>query len=40
MAKESSFSDVGVYRPISISFLLSKVFEKVVTGKLSTFFGK
>ena len=33
--KESSFSDVGDYRLISITPVLSKVFEKIVAGKLN-----
>ena len=39
VSKEPSFLDVGDYRPISITPLLSKVFEKIVTGKL-TYFSK
>ena len=38
MIKGSAFSDVGDYRPISITPVLSKVFKKNVTGKLSNFF--
>ena len=34
---ESSSSDVGDYRSISITPFLSKVFEKIVAGKLSNF---
>ena len=37
MLKESSFSDVGDYRPVSLTPALSKVFEKIVAGKLSNF---
>ena len=33
-------SEVGDYRPISITPLLSKVFEKIVAGKLSYLFGE
>ena len=36
--KESSSSDVRVYGTISVTFLLSIVFEKTVGGKLSHFF--
>ena len=36
--KGSASSDVGDYRPISITPVLSKVFEKIVVGKLSYFF--
>ena len=35
----SASSDVGDYRLISITPVLSKVFEKIVAGKLS-FFGE
>ena len=35
--KESSSSDVGGYRPISITPVLSNVFEKTVTDILSIF---
>ena len=35
--KGSSSSEVGNYRTISTTFLLSKVFGKIVTGKLSHF---
>ena len=35
--KESSSSDVGDYRYISIIYLLSMAFEKIMTGKLSYF---
>ena len=35
--KESSFSDVGDYRHISITPVLLKVFEMIVAGKLSNF---
>ena len=38
--KESSFSDVEGYRPISITPVLSNVFERIVAGKLSNFKGK
>ena len=34
MTQESSFSDVGDYRHILITLFLSKVFEKVLAGKL------
>ena len=34
---DSSSSDVEDYRPISSIYLLSKVFEKLVVGKLSHF---
>ena len=34
MPKESFSSDVGDYRPILITLLLSKVFQKIVAGKL------
>ena len=37
MPKGSASSDVGGYRPISITPVLSKVFEKIVSGKLSHF---
>ena len=37
MPKESSSSDAVEYRPISTTPVLSKVFEKIVTGKLSNF---
>ena len=33
--KGSSSSDVGDYRPISVTPVLSKVFKKIVAGKLS-----
>ena len=36
--KGSASSDVGYYRPISTTPVLSKVFEKIVAGKLSIFF--
>ena len=35
--EKSSSSDVGDYRPISITSLLLKVFEKIVAGRLSHF---
>ena len=35
--KESSSSDIGDYRSISITPVLSKAFEKRVTGQLSHF---
>ena len=35
--KESSSSNVGDYRPILNTPLLSNIFEKIVTGKLSIF---
>ena len=35
VSKGSPSSDVGDYRPISIISILSKVFEKIVAGKLS-----
>ena len=35
--KKSYFSDVGDYSPISITPVLSKVFENIVTGMLSHF---
>ena len=35
--KGSAFSDVSDFRPISITPVLSKVFEKTVAGKLSNF---
>ena len=35
LPKGSPSSDVGDYRPISITSVLSKVFEKIVAGKLS-----
>ena len=38
MPKGSASSNAGDYRPISIMPVLSKVFEKIVTGKLSNFF--
>ena len=37
VAKGSPSSDIRDYRPISITLLLSKVFEKIVVGKLSRF---
>ena len=37
MSKRSASSDVGEYRPISITPVLSKVFEKIVAVKLSNF---
>ena len=37
MTKESSSSDVADYRPILITPILSKVFEKIVAGNLSDF---
>ena len=37
LPKESSSSYVGDYRPISITYVLSKVFEKIGSGKLSRF---
>ena len=37
MSKGLLSLNVGDYRPISITLLLSKVFEKIVTGKLSQF---
>ena len=33
----AAFSDVGDYRPISITLVLSKVFENILVGKLSHF---
>ena len=39
LPKGSSFSNVGDYRPISITSILPEVFEKVVTGKLSHYLG-
>ena len=37
MPKGSPFSDVGDYRPISITLLPFKVLENIVAGKLSHF---
>ena len=37
VSKNCSSSDVGNYEPISIAPLLSKVFEKMVAGKLGHF---
>ena len=37
MPKKSSSWKVGDYRPISITPVLSKVFEKIVSGKLCPF---
>ena len=37
LPEESSFSDVGDYRPISITPVLSKIFEEIVARKLSYF---
>ena len=37
--KESFSSDVGDYKPISITTILSNAFE-IVSGKLSNFFGQ
>ena len=38
--RRSLSSDVGDYRPISRTPLLSKEFGKIVAGKLSDFFGE
>ena len=35
--KESASTDVGDYRPISVTLVLSTVFENIVAGKLSHF---
>ena len=37
VTKESPSSEFGDYRPITVTTLLSKVFEKIVAGKLSHF---
>ena len=36
--KESTFSDVDEYKHVSITLVLSKVFKKIATGKMSHFF--
>ena len=38
--KRYASSDVGDYRPMSITPVLSKVFEKIVAGKLSHFYSE
>ena len=40
MLNESSSSNVGHYRPVSITSVLSKVFEKIAAGKLSNLFER